>query len=257
MLLAIDIGNSNIVIGGIKGEDAIFEARIATDNLKTSDQYGADIRNILSLFRVDEETIKDSIIASVVPPVFNAVRTGLMKLTGKEPMVVGPGMKTGLNIAMENPAAIGSDLIVAAVAAMHDYPCPLILIDMGTATTISVLDKNGSFIGGSLMPGVRVSAEALSNRAAQLPGIQLDMPHKAIGKNTIDCMRSGIMFGAADALDGMIFRVEEELGMATTVVATGGIASHIIPLCRREIHLERDLLLKGLNILYNKNKKQQ
>ena len=255
MLLAIDIGNSNIVIGGIENEVTIFEARIATDYVKTSDQYGADIRNILSLFRVDEAKIEDSIISSVVPPVFNAVRNGLMKLTGIEPMVVGPGMKTGLNILMESPSSVGSDLIVAAVAAMHDYPSPLILIDMGTATTITVLDKDSNFIGGSIIPGVRVSLEALSGRAAQLPGIQLDMPQKSIGKNTIDCMRSGIMFGAADTLDGMITRMEKEIGMPTTVVATGGMAPHIVPLCNREIHLERDLLLKGLNILYRKNKK--
>ncbi len=255
MLLAIDIGNSNIVIGGIRGEETLFEARIATDHSRTSDQYGADIRGILSLFRMDDVPIQDSIISSVVPPVFNSVRTGVRKLTGKEPMVVGPGMKTGLNIAMETPSAVGSDLIVAAVAAMQEYPSPLILIDMGTATTITVLDRNSSFIGGCIIPGVRVSADALSGRAAQLPGIQLDRPTRAIGKNTIDCMRSGIMFGAADTLDGMIDRMERELGEPATVVATGGIAHHIIPLCHHTIQLEKDLILKGLQILYLKNKK--
>ncbi len=255
MLLAIDIGNSNIVIGGIRGEETLFEARIATDYSRTSDQYGADIRGILALFHMENEPIRDSIISSVVPPVFNSVRTGLRKLTGKEPMVVGPGMKTGLNIQMENPAAVGSDLIVAAVAAMQEYPSPLILIDMGTATTITVLDQNSTFIGGCIIPGVRVSADALSGRAAQLPGIQLDKPTRAIGKNTIDCMRSGILFGAADTLDGMIVRMEEELGQPATVVATGGIAHHIVPLCRHKITLERDLILKGLHTLYLKNKK--
>lgn len=255
MLLAIDIGNSNIVIGGIRDGETIFEARIATDHSRTSDQYGADIRGILSLFRVDDIPIEDSIISSVVPPVFNSVCTGVRKLTGKEPMVVGPGMKTGLNIQMENPSAVGSDLIVAAVAAMQQYPSPLILIDMGTATTITVLDKNSTFIGGSIIPGVRVSAEALSGRAAQLPGIQLDKPNRAIGKNTIDCMRSGIMFGAADTLDGMITRMERELGQPATVVATGGIAGHVIPLCSHEIELEKDLILRGLYTLYLKNKK--
>lgn len=256
MLLAIDIGNSNIVIGGIENDQIKFEARIATDRIKTSDQYGVEIKNILNLFEVSPQQVEDCIISSVVPPVFNAVRTGVIKLTGLTPMVVGPGIKTGLNIQMDNPASVGSDLIVAAVAALQEYRAPLMLIDMGTATTITVVDKDNTYIGGAIIPGVRVSAEALSSRAAQLPGIQLDRPKRAIGKNTVECMRSGIMFGAAAMLDGMIERMEAELGKQTTVVATGGIAQFVAPLCKREIRLEKDLLLKGLNIIYKKNKKQ-
>ena len=256
MLLAIDIGNSNIVIGGIENDQIKFEARIATDRIKTSDQYGVEIKNILNLFEVSPQRVEDCIISSVVPPVFNAVRTGVIKLTGLTPMVVGPGIKTGLNIQMDNPASVGSDLIVAAVAALQEYQAPLMLIDMGTATTITVVDKDNTYIGGAIIPGVRVSAEALSSRAAQLPGIQLDRPKRAIGKNTVECMRSGIMFGAAAMLDGMIKRMEAELGKQTTVVATGGIAQFVAPLCKREIRLEKDLLLKGLNIIYKKNKKQ-
>ncbi len=256
MLLAIDIGNSNIVIGGIENDQIKFEARIATDRIKTSDQYGVEIKNILNLFEGSPQQVEDCIISSVVPPVFNAVRTGVIKLTGLTPMVVGPGIKTGLNIQMDNPASVGSDLIVAAVAALQEYQAPLMLIDMGTATTITVVDKDNTYIGGAIIPGVRVSAEALSSRAAQLPGIQLDRPKRAIGKNTVECMRSGIMFGAAAMLDGMIERMEAELGKQTTVVATGGIAQFVAPLCKREIRLEKDLLLKGLNIIYKKNKKQ-
>lgn len=256
MLLAIDIGNSNIVIGGIENDQIKFEARIATDRIKTSDQYGVEIKNILNLFEVFPQQVEDCIISSVVPPVFNAVRTGVIKLTGLTPMVVGPGIKTGLNIQMDNPASVGSDLIVAAVAALQEYQAPLMLIDMGTATTITVVDKDNTYIGGAIIPGVRVSAEALSSRAAQLPGIQLDRPKRTIGKNTVECMRSGIMFGAAAMLDGMIERMEAELGKQTTVVATGGIAQFVAPLCKREIRLEKDLLLKGLNIIYKKNKKQ-
>lgn len=256
MLLAIDIGNSNIVIGGIENDQIKFEARIATDRIKTSDQYGVEIKNILNLFEVSPQQVEDCIISSVVPPVFNAVRTGVIKLTGLTPMVVGPGIKTGLNIQMDNPASVGSDLIVAAVAALQEYQAPLMLIDMGTATTITVVDKDNTYIGGAIIPGVRVSAEALSSRAAQLPGIQLDRPKRAIGKNTVECMRSGIMFGAAAMLDGMIERMEAELGKQTTVVATGGIAQFVAPLCKREIRLEKDLLLKGLNIIYKKNKRQ-
>ena len=255
MLLAIDIGNSNIVIGGIQDDKIVFEARIATDRIKTSDQYGVEIKNILSLFEGPVETVEDVIISSVVPPVFNAVRTGAYKVTGLTPMVVGPGIKTGLNIQMDNPASVGSDLIVAAVAALQEYTAPLMLIDMGTATTITVVDQGNNYIGGAIIPGVRVSAEALSSRAAQLPGIQLDRPKRAIGKNTIECMRSGIMYGAAAMLDGMVERMEAELGKPVTVVATGGIAQFIVPLCKREMTIEKDLLLKGLNVIYKKNKK--
>ena len=245
MLLAIDIGNTNIVIGGIREGEIAFEARIATDRIKTSDQYGAEIKSMLGLFDVRPQDVDDCIISSVVPPVFNSVRTGIIKVTGKTPMVVGPGIKTGLNIQMDNPSQVGSDRIVIAVAALAEYEPPLTLLDLGT----------GTYLGGCIIPGVRVSLEALTSRTAQLPGIRLDRPKRVIGKNTVDCMRSGIMYGTAAMLDGMLERVEEELGFATTVVATGGMAQFIAPLCRREIKLEKDLLLKGLNIIYQKNKK--
>ncbi|MBQ9973462.1 MAG: type III pantothenate kinase [Oscillospiraceae bacterium] len=254
MLLAIDIGNTNIVIGGIRDDKIVFEARIATERVKTSDQYGAEIKNMLALFDVKPADIDDCIISSVVPPVFNSVYTGVVKLTGKQPMVVGPGIKTGLNIHMDTPSQVGSDRIVIAVAALAEYEPPLTLLDMGTATTIEVVDKGNIYLGGCIIPGVRLSLEALTSRAAQLPGIQLDKPKRVIGKNTVDCMRSGVMYGAAAMIDGMIERVEEELGSSTTVVATGGMAQFVCPLCKREIMLERDLLLKGLNILYKKNR---
>ena len=206
-----------------------------------------------SLFDVKPSDIDDCIISSVVPPVFNSVRTGVVKLIRKQPMVVGPGIKTGLNIQMDAPAQVGSDRIVIAVAALAEYEPPLTLLDLGTATTIEVVDRGNTYVGGCIIPGVRVSLEALTSRTAQLPGIRLDRPKKVIGKNTVDCMRSGIMYGTAAMLDGMLDRVEEELGYSTTVVATGGMAQFIAPLCRREMTLEKDLLLKGLNILYKKN----
>ena len=255
MLIAIDIGNTNIVIGGIQGDAIQFEARIATDriNIKTSDQYGVEIKNILALFGVKPCDVDDCIISSVVPPVFNSVYTGLVKMTGKHPLVVGPGIKTGLNIQMDVPSQVGSDRIVIAVAALAEYEPPLILMDLGTATTIEVVDRGSTYLGGCIIPGVRTSLDALTSRAAQLPGIRLDRPGRVIGKNTVDCMRSGIMYGTAAMLDGMLDRVEEELGSRATVVATGGMAQFIVPLCRREIKLEKDLLLKGLNIIYQKN----
>ena len=254
MLLAIDIGNTNIVIGGIKDDQIVFEARIATDRSKTSDQYAVDIKDILSLFDVKAEDIQDCIISSVVPPVFNSVRTGILKVTGTSPMVVGPGLKTGLKIHMDNPAQVGSDRIVIAVAALAEYKPPLILMDLGTATTLEVVGEDNSYLGGCIIPGVRISLDALTSRTAQLPGIRLERPKRVIGKNTVDCMRSGIMYGTAAMMDGMLDRIEEELGTSATVVATGGIAQFIIPLCHREIKLEKDLMLKGLNLIYQKNK---
>ena len=256
MLLAIDIGNTNIVIGGINDGAIAFEARIATDRIKTSDQYGAEIKSMLNLFDVKPRDVEDCIISSVVPPVFNSVRTGVVKVIGKQPMVVGPGIKTGLNIQMDNPSQVGSDRIVIAVAALAEYEPPLTLLDLGTATTIEVVGKGNTYLGGCIIPGVRVSLEALTSRTAQLPGISLDRPKKVIGKNTVDCMRSGIMYGTAAMLDGMLDRVEEELVFSTALVAPGGMAQFIVPLCRREIRLERDLLLKGLNIIYQKNQRK-
>ena len=255
MLLAIDIGNTNLVIGCIQDDQILFQARIATDRTRTSDQYGVEIKNMLEAFGVHREDISDCIISSVVPPVFNSVRSGVIKVIGRQPMVVGPGLKTGLNIQMDVPSQVGSDRIVIAVAALAEYKAPLILMDLGTATTVEVVEPDNLYMGGIIFPGVRLSLEALTSRAAQLPGISLDKPKKVIGKNTVDCMRSGMMYGTAAMLDGVIERIEEELGHSATLIATGGLAQFITPLCRRAIILEKDLLLKGLNIIYKKNKK--
>jgi len=255
MLLAIDIGNTNIVIGCIKDDEILFEARIATDRTRTSDQYGVEIKNMLEAFGVKKEDVGDCIISSVVPPVFNSVRTGVLKVIGKQPMVVGPGLKTGLNIQVDVPSQVGSDRIVIAVAALAEYEAPLILMDLGTATTIEVVEPGNIYMGGVIIPGVKVSVDALTSRAAQLPGISLDQPKHVIGKNTVDCMRSGIMYGTAGMIDGIVDRMEEELGHKSTLVATGGMAQFVTPLCKHDIILERDLLLKGLNIIYKKNKK--
>ena len=255
MLLAIDIGNTNIVIGCIRDDRILFKARIATDRLRTSDQYGVEIKNMLEAFGVQKTDISDCIISSVVPPVFNSVRTGVIKVIGKQPMVVGPGLKTGLNIHVDVPSQVGSDRIVIAVAALAEYKAPLILMDMGTATTIEVVEPGNEYKGGVIFPGVMVSLDALTSRAAQLPGISLDKPKNVIGKNTVDCMRSGMMYGTAAMIDGLVERIEGELGHACTLIATGGMAQFITPLCKRKVILEKDLLLKGLNLIYKKNKK--
>ena len=255
MLLAIDIGNTNIVIGCIKDDEILFKARIATDRTRTSDQYGVEIKNMIEAFGVSVSEIGDCIISSVVPPVFNSVQTGVIKVIGKQPIVVGPGLKTGLNIHVDVPGQVGSDRIVIAVAALAEYKAPLILMDLGTATTIEVIEPENVYLGGVIFPGVRVSLDALTSRAAQLPGISLDKPRNVIGKNTVDCIRSGMMYGTAAMIDGIVDRIEEELGHESTLIATGGLARFVTPLCRHQIVLENDLLLKGLNLIYKKNRR--
>ena len=254
MLLAIDIGNTNIVIGCIRNDAILYKARIATDYSKTSDQYAVEIKNILDIFGVSKDDVSDCIISSVVPPVFNSVKTGVIKLIRKQPMVVGVGLKTGLNIQVEVPSQVGSDRIVIAVAALAEYKAPLILMDLGTATTIEVIEPENVYVGGVIIPGVKTSLDALTSKAAQLPGISLDQPKKVIGKNTVDCIRSGMSYGTAAMIDGIIDRMEAELGHSATLIATGGMAQFIAPLCKHSIILEKDLLLKGLNIIYKKNK---
>ena len=256
MILTIDIGNSNIVLGGVKGDKIVFEARLRTEATKTSDQYCVDLKILMEVYGVSNKDIEGTIIASVVPQVLNSMRTAIQKLTGKVPLVVGPGLKTGLNILLENPGQTGADLVVADVAALREHKPPLIVIDMGTATTMSVLDKNGAHIGGCIIPGVKISMDALTDRTALLPGLQLDQPKKAIGRNTIDAMRSGIMLGTACMLDGMVERMEAELGCKTTVIITGGIAKFIAPMCKTPMIYDKDLLIKGLAALYRDNKRK-
>lgn len=256
MILTIDIGNSNIVLGGVRDQEIVFEARLRTEVTKTSDQYCVDLKILMEVYGVSNQDVEGTIIASVVPQVLNSMRTAIQKLTGKVPLVVGPGLKTGLNILLENPGQTGADLVVADVAALREHKPPLIVIDMGTATTMSVLDKNGAHIGGCIIPGVKISMDALTDRTALLPGLQLDQPKRAIGRNTIDAMRSGIMLGTACMLDGMVERMEEELGCKTTVIATGGIAKFAVPLCRTPMIYDKDLIIKGLAALYRDNKRK-
>ena len=254
MILGIDIGNTNIVLGGFQGREILFEARMATDQLKTSDQYCAELKNMLGLFEVKVTDVEDVIISSVVPPVLNSFKTAIRKLTGKQCLIVGPGLKTGLNIRMDNPKQVGSDLIVAAVAGVREYGAPLLIIDMGTATTITAVGRNSTYLGGCICPGVRISLDALISRTAQLPGISLGSTQKVIGHNTIDCMQSGVMIGAAAMLDGMVERMEQEMGEPCKTVITGGISRFILPYCHRKMTYDKDLLLKGLMQLYYNNR---
>ena len=255
MILTIDIGNSNIVIGGVENDEIVFEARLRTESTKTSDQYCVDLKILLDVYGIESSRIEGAIIASVVPQVLNSLQTAVKKLTGKTSLIVGPGLKTGLNIKIENPSQTGADLVVGSVAALREHKPPLIIVDMGTATTMVVLDETGALIGGCICPGVKISLDALTERTALLPGLQLDQPKKAIGRNTIDCMRSGIMMGNAAMLDGMVERMEAELGHKCTVIATGGIAKFVIPMCKTPVIYDKDLIMKGLTALYHDNKR--
>ena len=254
MILAIDVGNTNIVLGGIVEGKQVFSARLASDRNKTEDQYALDIQGILTMHGVKPSDIEGGILSSVVPYLQTIIPHAVRLLTGVDIMVVGPGIKTGLNIRMDDPGTVGSDLIVSAVAARAKYPLPIAVIDMGTATTISVIDAEGNYIGGMIIPGLWVSVNALSARAAQLPYIDLSGPTKLLGTNTVDCMRSGAVIATASMLDGVIDRLEEELGSPVSAVLTGGVSPLVVPYCRRSYHVEPDILIAGLQILYDKNK---
>ena len=235
MILAIDMGNTNIVIGCIDDEKIHFVERLSTDHSKTELEYAISFKHVLELNQIDVKQIEGVIISSVVPPLLNTIKKAVNKVVNKIPKVVGPGIKTGLNIKTDNPAQVGSDMIVCAVAGLKEYGAPLIFVDMGTATTISVIDANKNYIGGVILPGVKISLNALVSNTAQLPRISMEAPKKVIGTNTIDCMKSGVILGNASCIDGMIERMEEELGMEATVLATGGIAPSIVPHCKKKI----------------------
>lgn len=253
MILVIDIGNTNIVAGCVEGEDILFRERLSTAHRATKLEYSVLFKTAFDMYGIDCKAIDGAIISSVVPSVTNIVKEAVENLCGIKVMVVGPGVKTGISIVIDNPAQLGSDLVVDAVASVEEYSVPQIVIDMGTATTISVIDGKKQYLGGAILPGVAVSHDALIGRTSQLPKVAFEKPKKIIGSNTIDCIKSGILYGNAGAIDGIIERFEEELGEKCTVIATGGLAKVIVPLCRKDIIIDEDLLLKGLTIIYEKN----
>ena len=254
MLICIDIGNTNITIGIYDGDELKVTARLATDSRRTSDQYAIEIRDIIHIYEIERSEITDAAICSVVPTVGNAVERAVEKLFCIKPMVLGPGIRTGLNIKIDNPAQLGADLAAGAVGALAKYSMPCIIIDLGTASTISVLGKNGEFLGGAIAAGIKLTLEALTSKTAQLPMVSIEAPSHVIGSNTADCMKSGLVIGAASMIDGMITRIERELKETATVVATGGLAPEVVGFCDREILLDDALLLDGLKLIYQKNK---
>ncbi len=252
MILTVDIGNTNIVLGGFIRHELQFTARIATNAFITEDDYAAKIQSVLMLHQITD-AIEGAIIASVVPPLNAVMKKALRIVCGVEALLVEPGIKTGVNLLFDNPAATGADLICACAAAKYLYCCPALIIDIGTATKILLLNKDGALIGASIIPGVEIGLKALASGTAQLPQISLEAPPSVIGKNTIDCMRSGVVYGNASLLDGMIDRFNEEMGEELPVIATGGLAPTIIPHCKHTFICDHDLVLKGLDIIYEKN----
>lgn len=253
MILAIDIGNTDIVIGGFENDSLVFVTNVSTNEKKTEHEYAATLLSVLNLYNVDKESIEGAIISSVVPILNSSVKKAISFVYGVEPLIVGPGIKTGLNIHCDVPSSVGSDLICAAVAAHNLYGSPSLVIDMGTATKMLVVDKTGTFIGVSIMPGINISLKALVDSTAQLPQISLEAPRSVIGKNTVDSMRSGILFGSASMIDGMIDRICEESDSELPVIATGGMSATVIPFCKHKVTLDDHLVLKGLNLIYKKN----
>lgn len=253
MILAVDVGNTHVVVGVLEELETKHMFRLQTDSHRTDSEYAVMMHQMLTMAGYDPTSFEGAIISSVVPPLTHAMKSAVKMVSGCNAMVIGPGLKTGLNIRIDDPATLGADLVVGAVAALHKYSAPLIVIDMGTATTVTCMDKNGSFLGGSIIAGVNLCLNALSSGTSQLPSIDLNYTGKAIGSNTIDCMRSGAVFGNAALMDGMNRRIWDELGYETPVIATGGLSREIVPQCHTAITYDSTLLLDGLRILYEKN----
>lgn len=254
MIFALDVGNTNIVFGCIRDGEILFEGRIETDRGRTEMEYAVIIKNILDIQKIDIGEFDGAIISSVVPPVDAALSRAVKMIFGCEPHIIDVKSNHGLTIDIDRPEVLGHDLITGAVAAMAEYEPPIIIFDLGTATTISVIDKNGHYAGTVITTGLRLSQQALSANAAQLPAISLDAPASVIGKNTQDAMKSGLIVGCAAMMDGMIDRIEREIGAKASVVTTGGFAGIVTGLCTHEAVFNKDLLLKGLWILYNRQK---
>lgn len=255
MLLCTDVGNTNIKFALYKDEKQIVKLRFSTDAKKTDDELAVELYTIFNINNVNIEDIDGSIISSVVPAVTESLVKAIKTVTDNDSIVLGPGVKSGLDLRIDNPASLGSDIVAMCVAVKELYSCPAIIIGLGTATTILYLNEKKCYCGGAICPGIRISLDALTNNGALLPSIELQPPKKAINTNTEDCIRSGVILGTASMLDGMIDRYNEEAGVNSTVVATGGLASSVIGNCKHDILVNDDLVLDGLRIIYAKNKK--
>ena len=252
MLLAIDVGNSNIKLGVYEGDMLYFISRIATDAAILEDQYAIEIKDLLQLYNIDCDKIDSVIISSVVPKITEYLTVAVKKLFGVDAVIVDYNIYPDLEIAIKNPEETGADLIAGAVAAKELYSSPCIVIDMGTATKLIVMDKEGRMLGGCIIPGVGISMDALFHNAALLSAVGLKAPGKVIGNSTVTCIQSGIVYGTAAMIDGLCDKIEAELGYSCRLIATGGLAETVIKNCRREIEYSDTLLLEGLKIIYEK-----
>lgn len=255
MILVIDIGNSNIVIGAFENDKLTFTSRIATTTNKTSDEYAVIIAGIFNFNNVSVENIEGMIMSSVVPQLIGVFEQTMKKFTQEKLKVVGPGIKTGFKIKIDNPAQMGTDMVCDVEGAVTEFKgVPIIVVDMGTATTLTLVDENGDILGGAIAPGVIISLNALSSQTAQLPFINIESAKSVIGKNTVESMLSGVILGSASMIDGMIDRMSQEIEQNPVIVATGGISSKIVPYCKHKIEHRPNLLVDGLYSLYQKNK---
>ncbi|MDD6667464.1 MAG: type III pantothenate kinase [Lachnospiraceae bacterium] len=258
MILAIDVGNTHITFGCLNEKNqAQPVVRIPTDLKETEFGYAVKMKEILELSGVDENEFDGAIISSVVPPITEMMKRAVGLITDLEPLVVGPGLKSGIKIELDDPGTLAADLIATAVAAKYEYPLPCVIIDMGTATTITVVSAAGSYIGGAILPGVGTSLNALTKGTSLLPSIEIQPPRKAISKQTADAMKSGLIYGNAGSIDGILDQFEKEIGKPATIVSTGGLGRVVCPYCRHEISYDPQLLLKGLGIIWKKNSKIQ
>ena len=256
MILTIAIENTIISVGCFQEMDLQFVENISTNLARTELEYMMCFQSMFDMHGIEKRQIGGTIISSVVPQVTNIVKKATKRMTEKEAIVIGPGVKTGLNIMTDQPAQLGSDLVANAVAGIAKYEAPMMIVSMGTATTISVINEKKQYVGGMIIPGIQVSSESLTRETAQLPKIGLEKPKRAIGTNTIECMKSGLIYGNAACIDGSIARIEKELGFSVaTIVATGEYIRHILPHCERKMCLDETLLLEGLKLIYEKNQK--
>jgi len=257
MILVMDVGNTNIVLGVFEGKHLKQQWRISSDRNKTDDEYGILIRGLFRDMGLDPMNVSGIIISSVVPPLMFSLENMCVKYFNHRPMVIGPGVKTGMNIRAENPREVGADRIVNAVSAVHYYGAPLIVVDFGTATTFCYIDAKGQWAGGAIAPGVQISTEALYNRAAKLPRIEINRPSAILGKNTVTSMQSGIFYGLIGQVNEIVARIKQEVKGNPKVVATGGFAV----LMKNEISsidiVDSDLTLNGLKIIYDLNGKER
>jgi type III pantothenate kinase len=253
ILLAVDVGNTNLVIGAYRGTQLVRTWRAATAVERTEDELAVMIDGLLAREELDIEDVDSMVVGSVVPPLTLALTRFADRHLGGRCVVIGPGMKTGVRLRVDNPSEVGADRIANTLAAHHRYGGPVVVVDFGTSTNFDVVSAEGDFLGGSFAPGIEVASESLFGRASRLFRVPLTAPREAIGKNTADCLRSGIVFGYVGLVEGLVARIQAELGTRARVVATGGLATTIAPLTRAIERVDEDLTLEGLRMLWELN----